>query len=196
MLGHNQGGQLRETRLITAPTRRSVRRSARIVIDSWRARAPTTTSPRNQRSRGPTYDPCRGSEGDWRMPMDHTSEVLGRLSQRLDEATDDAERALLLGEVVGVFEAVQSTVQPEIRNLPLALARIELGEVLNNLGRQAEAENQLTLALGELEQAPIGPGEEREIARARGQFALGDTYRTTGRASRALAAYGAAVQHF
>lgn len=130
------------------------------------------------------------------MPMDHTSEVLGRLRQRLEEATDDAERALLLGEVVGVFEAVQSTVQPEIRNLPLALARIELGEVLNNLGRQAEAENQLTLALGELEQAPIGPGEEREIARARGQFALGDTYRTTGRASRALAAYGAAVQHF
>ena len=61
--------------------------------------------------------------------MDHTSEVLGRLSQRLDEAADDAERALLLGEVVGVFEAVQSTVQPEIRNPPLALARIELGEV-------------------------------------------------------------------
>jgi tetratricopeptide (TPR) repeat protein len=130
------------------------------------------------------------------MPMDHTSEVLGRLSQRLHEATDDAERALLLGEVVGVFEAVKPTVQPEIRNLPLALARIELGEVLSNLGRQAEAENQLTLALGELEQAPIGLGEEREIARARGQFALGDTYRTTGRASRALAAYGAAVQHF
>jgi tetratricopeptide (TPR) repeat protein len=130
------------------------------------------------------------------MPMDHTSEVLGRLSQRLDEAADDAERALLLGEVVGVFEAMQSTVQPEIRNLPLALARIELGEVLNNSGRQAEAENQLTLALGELEQAPIGLGEERETARARAQFALGDAYRTTGRASRALAAYGAAVQQF
>lgn len=31
--------QLREARLITVPTRRSVRRSARIVIDSWRARA-------------------------------------------------------------------------------------------------------------------------------------------------------------
>lgn len=39
MLGYNQGGQLREARLMTAPTRRSVRRSARIVIDSWRARA-------------------------------------------------------------------------------------------------------------------------------------------------------------
>jgi len=39
MLGCNQGGHLREARLITAPAQRSVRRSARIVIDSWRARA-------------------------------------------------------------------------------------------------------------------------------------------------------------
>ena len=127
--------------------------------------------------------------------MDPTYEALERLRQRIDNASDDAERASLLGEVVAVLDAATPTLPPEAHHLFLAQARRELGETLGSLGRHAEAETQLVLALSALDQVVSEP-TVREIERARCHYALGDTYRATRRTAEALDAYGAAVARF
>jgi len=127
--------------------------------------------------------------------MDPTYEALERLRQRIDNASDDAERASLLGEVVAVLDAPTPTLPPEAHHLFLAQARRELGETLGSLGRHAEAETQLALALSALDQVVSAP-TVREIERARCHYALGDTYRATRRTAEALDAYGAAVARF
>ena len=87
------------------------------------------------------------------------------------------------------------TLPPEAHHLFLAQARRELGETLGSLGRHAEAETQLALALSALDQVVSEP-TVREIERARCHYALGDTYRATRRTAEALDAYGAAVARF
>jgi len=127
--------------------------------------------------------------------MDPTYEALERLRQRIENASDDAERASLLGEVVAVLDAAMPTLPLEVRNLALAQARRELGEALGSLSRHAEAETQLDLALSALDQVVSEP-TQREIELARCHYALGDTYRATRRTAQALDAYGFAVARF
>ena len=128
--------------------------------------------------------------------MEQMYEALERLRQRVANASDEVEHASLLTEVVEVLEAPTSTLPPDVRDLLLAPVRLELGERLGWLGRHAEAEIQLTLALSLLEQAASGPAVEREIEVTRCYYALGDTRRATGRIAQALDAYAAAVARF
>jgi tetratricopeptide (TPR) repeat protein len=127
--------------------------------------------------------------------MDPTYRALDGLRQRIEHARDDAERASLLGEVVAVLDAATPALPPEVRDLPLAQARRELGERLESLGRHAEAETQLDLALRALDQIETEPSV-REVELARCYYALGDMYRATRRTAQALDSYGAAVARF
>ncbi len=120
---------------------------------------------------------------------------LQRLRERIEGATDDAERASLLREVAGVFEAATSPLPPEVRNLALASARIELGEALGSIGRHADAECELILVLRTLNQGAT-ESAQRDIALARCHHALGQMYHATRRIAQALEAHGMAVVRF